>query len=90
MKVDSGRHLSVCPMLAEAQNRLRCLGLEVRGWGVFRGVVGGPALPQCCPMLRQETSARDPGRTVTTRALITNEVFDLLRAQNSKDIILKA
>ena len=77
-------------MLTEAQNRLRCLGLEVRGWGVFAGVVGGRALPQCCPMLMQETSPRDPGRTMTIRALITNEVFNLLSAQNSKDIILKA
>lgn len=33
MTVDPDRHLSLCQMLTEGQNRLRHLRLELRAWG---------------------------------------------------------
>lgn len=46
--------------------------------------------PAAVPVLLQQTSPWDPGRTLTIGALITNEVLGLLRAQNSKDVAVKA
>lgn len=69
MAVDSDRHLPMCQVLPEAQNRLRHSWLEVRA-GLFPGIVGwAQLLPQCCPVLMPW----DPGRTLTSSALITNE-----------------
>ena len=62
-----------------------------QGLGIIFGMESGPALcPSAAQVLLQQTSPWDPGRTLTIKALITNEVFTLLRAQNGKDIISKA
>lgn len=89
MEVDSDRHLPTCQVLPEVQNRLRPLWLEV-GAGLFPGIVGGPSpcpsAAQClcsklCPGSRKDIDKQCPDYSWR---------FNLWRAQNSKDIILKA